>query len=141
MDGITLLDRLKNLRDEPDFRKRRTLSRLLVQAMGEFRQDLLQVLRREQDKGIKIEALGIIAASQDQSFSTAVQEVLLSDEPVEVLQTAATVLGKLQSKDSFQTLVHLLNHENPNVQLGAIYGLVALGNKHAVSHLLSSLDD
>jgi HEAT repeat protein len=142
MDGIPLLDQLKNLRDEPDFRRRRALSQRIVETIGEYHQDMLRLLKEEPDKTIKIQALDIIAASQDQSFAPAVRQVLLSQEqPVEVLQTAATVLGKLRSQSSFPTLIHLLKHDNPNVRLGAIYGLVALGNKQAVPHLLNSLDE
>lgn len=141
MGGFTLLDQLKNLRDEPDFRKKRALFRQLVERIGDFRQDLLRLLSDEQDKTIKIQALELIASSRDPSFAPAVEKVLLSNEPVEALQTAATVLGKLGKKDSFPTLIRLLKHENPNVRLGAVYGLLALGDKQAVPHLLNSLDD
>ncbi len=138
---MTLLDQLKNLRDEPDFRTQRTLSRQLAATIGNFRGEWLRFLGGEQDKNLTIQALEIIAASQDESFAPAIQKLLLSRAPVEVLQTAATVLGKLRSQHSFQTLVHLLQHENPNVRLGVVYGLLALGEKQAVPYLLNSLDD
>src|SRR5215469_4459175 len=141
MGDFTLLDQLKNLRDELDFRKRRALSRQLVKKIGNFRQELQSLLSAEQDKTILIAALEIIASSRDQSFAPMVQRVSLSNEPVEVLQTAATALGKLGSKDSFPTLVGLLKDESPNVRLGAVYGLQALGEEKAVPHLLKSLDD
>ncbi len=141
MDG-KLLQQLKNLRDEQDFKKQRALSRQMAEAISEVRPELLQVLREEQDKGLKIEALNIIAASQDQSFVPTVQQIiLLADEPVEVLQTAATVLGKLRSGSSLETLAGLLKHESSNVRLGSIYGLIALGDKRAVPYLMNSLDD
>jgi HEAT repeat protein len=141
MDGNTLLEQLKNLSDEPDFGKKRALSRQLVAGVADVRQDLLGILTGRHSNIITIEALEIIGASRDQSFAPAVQKLALSNAPIEVLQTAATVLGKLRSQDTFRSLVRLLEHENPNVRLGAIYGLQAFGEKQAVRHLLNRLDD
>ena len=141
MDGIKLLDQLKALRDEPDFRNKRTLSRQILESIAQFSQDLLRLLREEQDNGLKIEALNIIGSSQESSFAPAVHQVLNSAKSAEVRQTAATVLGKLRSETSLDTLVHFLKDENPNVRLGSIYGLIALGDKRAVRYLIDSLED
>ena len=77
------------------------LSRRLAETLGESRQQMLSLLSEEQDKTILIQALETIASSWDPSFAPAVEKVLLSNEAVEVLQTAATALGKLGRKDCF----------------------------------------
>ena len=100
-----------------------------------------QLLADEKDVGFRIDLLNIIGATQNEYFATNVRQILQSDAPIEVLQTAAINLGKLGGGETFEALVELLGHENSNLRLGAIHGLIALGDKRAIKYLLELLDD
>ncbi|MGB9180945.1 MAG: HEAT repeat domain-containing protein [Pyrinomonadaceae bacterium] len=142
MDRDELLELLKKLNEKRlDFKERSAIFKQIVAAPPELRQELCQILEREEDESFKIELLNIIGATQDDYFEVAVGKTLQSEASVEVLQTAATTLGKLRGKNSFGILIGLLNHPSPNVRLGSIYGLTALSDTRAVKYLLQSLDD
>jgi hypothetical protein len=106
-----------------------------------LRQDVRQLLEEATDNRFRTELLEIIGSAQDQLLEDAVKKVINTAGSVEVLQTALTTLGKVKATGSFEILVGFLNHENPNVRLGSIYGLTALGDKRAVRYLLQRLDD
>ena len=132
---------LKKLKEEKDWKEGLMLRRQIVAAAKDSRQELSQALLSEKDMHFKIELLNLIGDTKDEFFAEQVEEVIRSAESVEVLQTAATTLGKTGGPNSFETLAGLLSHKSPNARLGAIYGLMALGDKRAIKHLLKSLAD
>lgn len=142
MNKDELLDLLKKLKQEKLAPKeRRAISRQIVAASVQLRSELCEALEKEESKSFKIELLNIIGATQDAFFEDEIRKILESPEPAEVIQAAATTLGKLKGKNGFDILIDLIHHENPNVRLGSIYGLMALGDKRAVKYLLENLDD
>lgn len=134
-----LLNKLKEERLDPQ--ERMSIRRQIIRSSRNLRPELCEAIEKENDIFFNIELLEIIGATQDDFFEDEVRKIIDSEDRVEVLQTAATTLGKLKSKNNFKILVGLLTHESPNVRLGSIYGLIALGEKMAVKYLLNCLDD
>lgn len=116
------------------------LQRQIIAVAEEIAPELCQQLRRTKDSSIKIRLLNLIGNTRSPVFVPTLQQILAEKQSAEVLQIAATNLGKLGNK-SFKTLVDLLQHPSPNVRLGAIYGLHALGNPQAIPYLLTLLGD
>lgn len=135
-----MLDLLKKLNDENlDYRERTTVRNQIIDEAPNTRQELVEALKKEKSETFKIELLNILGATRDKFFEDAVQKVLESEKSEKVLQTAATNLGKLGT--GFSTLVDLLTHKSPNVRLGAVWGLLSLGDKKAIKYLFNSLND
>lgn len=111
----------------------------IIRSAKDFEVELARLLLGERNPDFQIELLNLVGATRNGYFVPALQQILGGSSRIEVLQTAATNLGKLGG--GFETLVGLLRHPNPNVRLGAVYGLAALGDKRAIPHLSSLLDD
>jgi HEAT repeat protein len=142
MNKKKIFELFNKLKDKNlNYQERMTIRRQIISSSRKLEQELCEIIEKENDMSFKIELLEIIGATQDVFFEDAVKKVIDKEDRIEVLQTAATTLGKLKSENSFQILIKLLAHESPNVRLGAIYGLVALGEKTAVKYLLELLDD
>jgi HEAT repeat protein len=141
MTRETLLASLKQLKETRlSWKERADLRRDIIDNSESITQDLCNLLESEEDIGFRIELLNIIGASGVEAFQETLQNILQeTNHPIEILQTAATNLGKLGC--GFDTLVGLLDHPSPHLRLGAIYGLGALGDERAVEYLFRKLDD
>lgn len=112
----------------------------IIRSAKDFEAELARLLLGERNPDFQIELLNLVGATRNGYFVPALQQILGSSSRIEVLQTAATNLGKLGSA-GLETLLGLLQHPNPNVRLGAIYGLAASGDTRAIPHLANLLDD
>lgn len=135
----TLLDKLKKEKLTP--KERFSIRKQVILDIKNVRNELSRMLREEKDSGFRIELLEIIGDAQDEFFEEELLKIIQTEKSIEVLQVAVSVFGKLKGKKSFETLINLLDHKNPNVRLGAIYGLRALNDKRAVRYLFRCLDD
>ena len=135
-------DLLKKLKSERlNHLERIAIRNQIIDAAQSSRGELIEALEKERSEPFRIELLHIFGATRDEFFEEAIRRVIETEKSEQVLQTAATNLGKIGAKNSFPMLVDLLNHESPYVRLGAVYGLKALGDKRAIKFLLKSLDD
>ncbi len=135
----TLLDELK--REDLTPKERISIHKQIIHDIKNMRDEICRMLREEKNVAFRIELLDIIGDAQDEFFEEELLKIIQSEKSIEVLQVAVTVIGKLKGKKSFETLINLLEHKNPNVRLGAIYGLRALNDRRAVKYLLRCLDD
>lgn len=138
-EALLLLQKL----DDPgeSFQEMAKTQRQLIASAKHFERELSDLLLTECDDSFRIAILNIMGNSRHPYFEAEIKRLLDSNQSMEVLQTAATNLGRLSSKGSFEILIELLKHPHPNVRLGAIYGLVALADKRAVKYLEALVHD
>ena len=141
MSEQSLLESLSRLLAERDFKTKRALGRQIEADVAGDRDAVGSILLGGADDATKIALLEIVGSTERAEFDDAVRRTLESGAREEVLQTAATALGKLHSPIAFDILTALLRHKSPNVRLGAIYGLMAHGDSRAIAHLAEHLDD
>jgi HEAT repeat protein len=135
----TLLDKLK--REDLAPKERFSIRKQVILNIKNMRDELTRMLREEKNLSFRIQLLEIIGDAQDDFFEDELLRIIHSEKSIEVLQVAVTMIGKLKGKRGFETLINLLDHENPNVRLSAIYGLRALNDRRAIKYLLRCLDD
>lgn len=135
-----MLDLLKKLvNGRLDYRERIAVRNQIIDGARLSRLELVEALEKDDSETFRIEVLNILGATRDKFFEDAIRRVLESEKSEKVLQTAATNLGRIGA--GLSTLVGLLKHKSPNVRLGAVWGLKALGDKRALKCLLDNLDD
>jgi len=140
MDLAGFFRLIEKLKRAAAWQERAGIRSEIVSTAKAFKSELGGLLLGEKDPDFQIELLNIIGATHDDYFVPALRQILSTSSLSEVLQTAATNLGKL-GNGGFETLVGLLQHHDPNVRLGAIYGLAASGDTRAIPHLANLLDD
>ncbi|MCJ7695443.1 MAG: HEAT repeat domain-containing protein, partial [Anaerolineaceae bacterium] len=117
----TLLDKIKGEKLTP--KERFSIHKQIIHDIRNMRDELSRMLREEKDFAFRIELLEIIGDAQDEFFEEELLKIIQSEKSIEVLQVAVSVIGRVKGKRAFETLINLLDHKNPNVRLGAIYGL------------------
>lgn len=135
----TLLEKLKGEKLSP--KERFSIRKQVIHDIRNMRDEVSRMLREEKDVAFRIELLEMIGDAQDEFFEEELFKIIQSEKSIEVLQVAVSVIGRVKGKKSFETLINLLDHKNPNVRLGAVYGLRALNDKKAVKYLVRCLDD
>src|SRR5215470_4890634 len=102
------------------------LRKALIASAGSIAKELIVELQQGADLSFRRELLNVIGATRLEMFFLPLSELLEREPGDELAQIAAINIGKLTAPQSYDALVRLLQHDNPQVRFGAIGGLTAL---------------
>ena len=113
-----------------------------VEKDPEQKKMLAKQMRQEPNPNLRIFLLQIIGDTRDGFYEADLCDVIATETDEKILQTAATMLGKLETPTNIAVLLKLLSHNSPNVRLGAVWGLKSVPSSPLViKQLLGVLDD